>query len=474
MKVSGAMNITGQSVRYIGGRLQFIRQATTLMVVLAMVALPSAGLSAQEPGAGWTLEDLVAVALDRNPGLKAARTGISVAKEDIAIAKGERYPWLDAVGKTEVFPRRERLLIFRHGFREDDNPFENAILNYGLEVKLPLYTSGRIEHGISLAEARTEAARGRVELTRAQLLFNVASGYYTVLRLQEVITAQEAVLSSLNESQRIGHLQASVGRIAPLELLRLDTRVSQAERDLAGARSAHAQATEVIKELINVPTEVSLDIAGTLVPAPKIVDLGTLRDQALAQRPDLVSLRHEVRAQREAVGVADARFGPTVDLMADYRGVTGIDDGITKDDARLMVDLRIPLYTGGTLQARKRKALNELRRLQQRLEQAERRALAELERAALELAAADPRIQAARRAVDQASESLRVERAKFGQGRGTSNDLLLAEEALLRSRTELASVLADSQIAWSALKLAAGEDPVAVHAAPSTSGDGGG
>ena len=81
----------------------------------------------------------------------------------------------------------------------------------------------------------------------------------------------------------------------------------------------------------------------------------------------------------------------------------------------------------------------------------------------LDLNAADPQIRAATRAVEQAEESLRVEREKFTQGRGTSNDLLLAERALLGSRTELAAALSDSQIAQAALNLAVGNDPVAIE-----------
>ena len=90
----------------------------------------------------------------------------------------------------------------------------------------------------------------------------------------------------------------------------------------------------------------------------------------------------------------------------------------------------------------------------------------------LDLKASEPRIQAARRAVQLAEESLRVEREKFAQGRGTSNDLLLAEEALLRARTELAVTLADSQIAQAALKFAMGEDPVSVAGGAAPTGTG--
>lgn len=322
--------------------------AAALLIVLA---LPATQLAAQEDQSKWTLEELVGVAIDRNLGLAASKEGIAIAEEDINAARGERLPRLDAVGLGEYFPRRERLLLPRHGFRKDDNPFQTAIVNYGLEVTLPLYTSGRIEHGIALAEAQAEASRSRVRLTRDQLVFNVASTYYTALRIQQVIGAQEAALSSLKESLRIAELQREVGRIAPLDNLRIETSASQAERDLAGARNAYEQALEVLKELINVPTEVIFDVTGQLVKAPTAGQSELLREQALAQRPDLIALRQDVSAQKEAVGIADSRLGPSVDLKAGYRGVTGIDDGTTRDDATLLLQFRMP-FGARTIQPR--------------------------------------------------------------------------------------------------------------------------
>ncbi|MCZ6493423.1 MAG: TolC family protein, partial [Planctomycetota bacterium] len=211
---------------------------------------------------------------------------------------------------------------------------------------------------------------------------------------------------------------------------------------------------------------------GVLTPASAKIVTEAMREQALIQRPDLIALRHQVQAQKAAIGIAGSRLGPQVDLKASYRGVTGVDDGTTKDDAMLFVEFRIPLYEGGVLRARKRKALLQLRETEQRLRAAERGALGELERAVLDLKASEPRIQAARRAVQLAEESLRVEREKFAQGRGTSNDLLLAEGALLRARTELAVALADSQIALAALNFALGEDPVSVAGGAVSTGAG--
>ena len=49
------------------------------------------------------------------------------------------------------------------------------------------------------------------------------------------------------------------------------------------------------------------------------------------------------------------------------------------------------------------------------------------------------------------------DRQRFREGRGTSNDLLLSEEAMLRAKTNRAAIMADSQIAAVALRLAMGE-----------------
>ena len=179
-------------------------------------------------------------------------------------------------------------------------------------------------------------------------------------------------------------------------------------------------------------------------------------------------LRHEVRARREALGIADARLGPNVDLSANYRGVTSIDDGTTLDDGAIFLKLRFPLYSGGVIQAQLRQELAKLSEAKFRLRGAERRSLAQVERAVLSLKAAGPQIVAARRAVRQAEESLRVERQKFARGRSASNDLLLAEEALLRARTALAAALADSRIAQASFNFAVGKEPVPIDSSPNS------
>lgn len=434
---------------------------SVVLVTAGLVAAPMNLAHGEQKTEGWTLQRLAAAALAQNPGLAAARTNIAATNEDINAARGGFLPKVDAVSKLELFPNRSRLLIERHGFRRDDNPFETAIINYGLEVRMPLYTSGRLEQNVTLAEAKSKAADAARSGTRGQLLFNIASGYYTALRLQKVIKAQRAILRSLRESFRVGQLQTSVGRIASLDLLRLRTRLSQARRDLTVAQVDFDRTLEFLKALINLPVDRTLTIAGELVPGRYMDRPQELRRYLLSNRPDIARLRHLIGAQEAAVKVAESALGPKLDLRARYRGATGFDDSITKDAAEIFFEFRVPLYSGGVLRARTRKETARLRVLKFRLSDLERRALSELERALLTLRASDPRIKAARQAQRQAGETLRVERQRFAEGRGTSNDLLLAIDSVLRARTQLAAALSGRRIAIAALNLAVGQNPIA-------------
>jgi len=77
---------------------------------LAMsIAAPfGSGPFAQEQSEAWTLEDLVAVAVDRNPGLAAARMATSAVEENIVAARGEGHSGFAVrAAVTAVFPRAD-------------------------------------------------------------------------------------------------------------------------------------------------------------------------------------------------------------------------------------------------------------------------------------------------------------------------------------------------------------------------------
>ncbi len=418
-----------------------------------LTGTPAAGQG--DEAAPWTLPRLVRYALDHNKGLAASRLATSVAQEGVRIAEGRRWPWVEAVSAFQYFPIRDRLLIERHG-RRAGNPFQETVLNYGLQVTLPLYTGGRIPREISVAEAEVAASQSRSELTRQELIFNVTSVYYTYLRVRAEIEAAEALVGSVGESRRIALQQASVGRIARLDILRLEATLAQAESQLAVIRNDLDRTAATLTALLALPPDVPFRVVGDLTPTRMPWDANTARDRVLRARPDLATLRRQIDAQRDRIEIAAARQGPRLDASVFYGAATGEDT--TSNDAKAFITLRIPLYTGDVLSAQKRQAFARLQELQARRAAAERQALAEVERALIELSSTTTRLEFGLRAIEQSEEALRVERMKFAEGRSTSNDLLLAEGALLLARTQYANAVAQNRIAAAALRLATGDE----------------
>lgn len=434
--------------------------------VVALAALLAVGIGGGSSSAQvsqdkpWDLPRLVRYALDNNKGLAAARLGTDVARENVEAAKGRRLPRVDVVSSLLYAPLNERLLIPRNGFRPTklnpgNNPFQETILDYGLQATMPLYTGGRIQMEVALSEAAVAASRSNSELNRQELIFNVSSAYFTYLRVKAVIAAGEALVRSVEESRRIAEERVKIGRAARLDVLRLEARLSAAESRLTAARNDLERIAETLKALLALPPGYVLGVDGDLTSDKARWDEKTALDTALSKRPDILALRRRVEAQRQRIGIAGARAGPTMDASVFYGAATGEDQ--TSDDARFMLKFRLPLYSGGVLEARKRREKVRLSQLEAKLGSLKRQALAEVRRAVIELSSTKARLEAGARAIDQAKEALRVERQKFREGRGTGNDLLLAEESLLRAKTELAAALSDGRIATVALRFATGE-----------------
>ena len=102
----------------------------------------------------------------------------------------------------------------------------------------------------------------------------------------------------------------------------------------------------------------------------------------------------------------------------------------------------------------------ELEELRGQLEEARRGVALEIRKALADIATAVEAVTVSSRGVEQATESLRVERERHTAGRATTNDLLVAEAELRDQRTlhEIArSVVAR---AWIDLWLATGADHV--------------
>jgi outer membrane protein TolC len=265
------------------------------------------------------------------------------------------------------------------------------------------------------------------------------------------------------QHQRIRQL-VQVQKAAQVDLLRIEVRLAQIQEQLITERNRLAIQQRTMGVLLGLAQQ-SIQIDGQLdadtttsVPLPVL-------SEVLTQRQDYQAASAGVEAQRHQLDAVKGANLPQISARASYGGRLGLDadhpDGVDdlEDVATVGIVGSVRLFDAGLNDAqilRQRFALSAGR---QRLLELEQRIDLECQTAWLNVQAAVKRIGATSAAVRQADESLRIEREKYDQGKGTIVDILDAQAASLQAQTTYHRVLADRHIAQAQLQLATGAMP---------------
>jgi len=417
-----------------------------------------------DPAVPLTLDLCIEIALSNNPDIGSRESDAEAFEAQSDEAAGRRWPTLDIVGGYTHYIDSQRLAPFRKP--GDVAAFADQIVTADLVVRFPLYAGGLITSEIEAADLLALAAQHRLARTRRELVFNVSSVFFSIL-------AQDRVLDALAFSQKtlVEHLKRvedlmEVKRAARVDLLRTQVRVAEVEEDLVREKNLREIQLRTLAVLLGIEGSAALPpIEGSLDESREDQDIDQSMAAALEQRKDVQAALTFRDAQARQVDAAGSGHWPTVDLYGSYGGLWGLGDTTkpsgakdSEDVGRVGLQVDLPLFRGGRVRARIREAEARLRSAEERLRKVRLKVGLEVETAVLNLRSALQRILTASGAIEQAGESLRIEREKYELGRGSILDVLDAQSALLDAQTRRARALAEHNTAMAQLRLARGEE----------------
>ena len=412
-----------------------------------------------------TLQQCVEIALANNPDVAAAGSGVDVAQAERDAAAAERWPSVRALGSYEHHLDNQRLL-------PADRPqqwgvYNDDLLGADLVVRMPLYTGGRIRYAIQGAELLRQAAEHRLARTREELVFNVASTFYGILGQRHVIDALEFSRKALEEHRRRVEDLLGVQKAARVDLLRTEVRLADLKQKLVRERNVLAIQQRVLANLLGVRVgNEGPAVEGRLEIAATEADLTRSLARACEARADYLAARAALEAQAKRVDEARAGYAPTVSAVGLYGRrwtahaivpQTGGDQ--TGDLGHVGVEVEVPIFEGGRIEARVRKERAALAQAQETLRKLELQVRLDVETAVLNMTSTRERVRATEKAIEQAEESLRIERERYGLGKGSITDVLDAQSALLDAQTVYYGALAEYNTSIAQLRLAVGEEP---------------
>ncbi|MFL4470552.1 TolC family outer membrane protein [Tateyamaria armeniaca] len=414
------------------GQGRMWRRSAAVLAVISGLGSPSAWAD--------TLADALVGAYTHSGLLDQNRALLRAADEDVAIAASVLRPIISWSGDvTRQFGNSTSAAT--GGFSRDAGSTTATI---GLSATLQLFDGGA-------DAARVEASKETVLATRASLLsieqnvlLRAAVAFFNVGRQQEFVALRQNNLRLLQQELRASEDRFEVGEVTRTDVALAEAAVAQARSNLAAAQ----------RDLIQAQAEYANATGrqpGRLSAVPRLprttTDIGNAQSVAVRTHPEMEQARRQVAANELLITASVADRLPTVSLDGSLGLQENLGNRNGSETGSIGVSVSGPIYRGGELSARERRAMavrdaarGNLHNVRHDVQQDVVDAISNLVAARASLSASERQIRAARVAFQGVREEATL-------GARTTLDVLDAEQDLLDAETNRISARADQYIA---------------------------
>jgi outer membrane protein len=465
---------------------------TRTALLLLFLAAPA--LAAAQP---LTLDEAIALALARNPEIRAASAGEAAAAARVGQA---RAGWLPRVDLTEAWQRGDHpvfvfsSLLAQRRFTAGDFALDalnhpEAVSNHrvGLALEQSIFDGFRTRGAVRAARLGAEIAALDSTRARADLRLEVVRAFGGALAAAAHAEAAATAVATVDEDLRRASDRRDAGVETDATVLAFQVQRSEAEFRLVTARADASVARAELNALLalpldddrpltplpprpGAPTEAPLlepakaaslepAKAASLEPAEAAslepAEAASLEDEAVRRRPEIAQAA--ARHQQAQAMLASARAGYWPQVVAhagtEANGATVGDRGTAWSAG---VQVRWNLFAGGADAARVAEATAEIARAEAAREGIERGIRLAVRTAAAGHEAALARERTGRRMVEQARESQRIIRDRYEAGLAPASELLRAAELVAQAEAARIAAAINVHVAAAALERAAG------------------
>lgn len=331
--------------------------------------------------------------------------------------------------------------------------------SYTLQLSQPLFNWGAWER-LSQADSRIAQADAEYAAARQGLMLRVAVRYFGILKARADLEFVRADLKATRRQSEQARKRFRVGLGAITDVREAQARYDAVVARGIAARNALDSAREALEEITATPPGRLADIGSALAlarPVPEVMKRWV--DTALQRNLQVLARTRAVDVARREVGLQRSGHYPTVDLVANTQYLDENPFGtfqLRQQQSSIGVQLRLPIFQGGAVTARTRRAVHLYSEAQDKLVQARRRTVRATRDAYRDVLADISRVEALRQAVVSAQTALQATEAGFQVGTRTIVDVLNFQRNLYSAQSDYAAARYDYLVSTLRLKQAAG------------------
>ncbi len=402
-----------------------------------------------------SLKDALGRTVASNPLLTEGRLGVASSEQSVVSAFGKHYPRfsLDA----NLTQRQDPLPFVPAQSAKIGPHFSDSFAYYAIQMSIPVYQGGQVMNGVALAEVRKQLQEQSLSLTRNELIANTVNTYNKLLQFRKLREASQSSVIALEEQVKNSRLAFELGRIARVDLLKVEVQLANEQQRLLSLDESLATLAATLQYLMGEPPtgDVLPTLTDPLAVPPLEDDFAGAQESAKKRRPEYLSAVAGVKEAEFSRKVAQGRFLPTVSAVAGYLDQYGFNPWYKEANWFTGISLSLPIFEKPLFADLSRERIQK-ERSQAKLSAVENQVRLDIRTALTALRESKKRIEAAEAVLAQARESFRIEREKYNSGAGAMVDLLLAQSAEINAVANHTQSLYDYNAAVVAYRRASG------------------
>jgi multidrug efflux system outer membrane protein len=353
------------------------------------------------------LQSLIGQALANNQDLKLAAANIAAARAQYRIQRAALLPQINASAGATMSKTGNAA----------------SIQDYTANVGMPSFEIDLFGRIRSLTHAQLDryfATESAARATRLALVGDIATGWLTYAADASLLRIAQDTVTSGQQTVRLTQLRLDGGIAPKTDLLQAQQILETAQADEAQQRTAVAQDVNALRLLVGA------DIAPKLLPASIDEAAGTIAElpagvssEVLLRRPDVVEAEYQLRATNSDIGAARAALFPQISLTGLLGLATSALGSLFTGGAFALsggLGVSYPLFNGGAGRANVRLSEAQRNAALATYEKSIQTAFREVADALARRGTIDDQLGALTRDEQAASETYRLEQARYREG----------------------------------------------------------
>jgi len=434
-----------------------MKRTVSLLILLLISTLLNCPVFSQPVEKYYSLGELVSLAYQHNPQLKANDKSIQASLKQIDYLNKDFLPqvFLDMnISRWDwAAPNKQKLL---------GNSLNDIYAAVRINQLVYDWNKNSIQNEYAFTSVNIDKTSGR--RLKQSILYSIAKTYLENLKVKRAIQIQQEAISQLKEHLKNAEALYSIGKVSNLDVVKANVQIEMALDDLAKAKIQLDLQKNNLNFLCGNSLPDSFDVVDNVDALWKKYseinnNFAALSSLLISQHPNLENIKTQKELRNKEVQLYKADNYPSIYAF----GVTNVEDGgfsMGNFNWNIGVTLSysLPFFRGSNFQVKVEQTEIKISALQETENAAVQQLETNVKNNLLKLEDYKSRMSGSNKIVRLAKESLVTANLKYNVGNGNSLDVLDAETILTTAKLNYNQIVIDWLISTAELNYNIGSD----------------